>query len=83
MRATAQNPTAASLMGIRLNQVVMTTFFVGSFLGAIGGVAVAINKGSFDYQIGLYIGLVAFAAAVILLRRVGVCSCPVSSNVDS
>tara|TARA_R110002072_G_scaffold1289_6_gene10455 strand:+ start:963 stop:2045 length:1083 start_codon:yes stop_codon:yes gene_type:complete len=65
MRATAQNPTAASLMGIRLNQVVATTFFVGSFLGAIGGVAVAINKGSFDYQIGLYIGLVAFAAAVL------------------
>lgn len=65
MRATAQNPTAASLMGIRLNKVVATTFFVGSFLGAIGGVAVAINKGSFDYQIGLYIGLVAFAAAVL------------------
>ncbi|MBL4850357.1 MAG: branched-chain amino acid ABC transporter permease [Planctomycetes bacterium] len=65
MRATAQNPTAASLMGVRLDKVVATTFFVGSFLGAIGGVAVAINKGSFDYQIGLYIGLVAFAAAVL------------------
>lgn len=65
MRATAQNPTAASLMGVRLDRVVSTTFFVGSFLGAIGGVAVAINKGSFDYQIGLYIGLVAFAAAVL------------------
>ena len=65
MRATAQNPTAASLMGVRLDKVVAVTFFVGSFLGAIGGVAVAINKGSFDYQIGLYVGLIAFAAAVL------------------
>jgi len=65
MRACAQNPTAASLMGIRLNTVVATTFFIGSFLGALGGIAVAINKGSFDYQIGLYVGVVAFAAAVL------------------
>jgi len=65
MRACAQNPTAAALMGVRRNRVVAVTFFIGSFLGAIGGVAVAINKGSFDYQIGLYVGVVAFAAAVL------------------
>ena len=65
MRACAQNPTAASLMGIRLNRIVATTFFIGSLLGAIGGIAVAIKKGSFDYQIGLYVGVVAFAAAVL------------------
>lgn len=65
MRACAQNTTAASLMGIRLDRVVAVTFFIGSFLGALGGIAVAINKGSFDYQIGLYVGVVAFAAAVL------------------
>jgi branched-chain amino acid transport system permease protein len=65
MRACAQNPTAASLMGIQLNRVVAVTFFIGSVLGAIGGIAVAINKGSFDYQIGLYVGVIAFAAAVL------------------
>jgi branched-chain amino acid transport system permease protein len=65
MRASAQNPVAASLMGIQLNKVVAVTFFIGSFLGAVGGIAVAINKGSFDYLIGLYVGVVAFAAAVL------------------
>ena len=65
MRACAQNPTAASLMGIQLNRVVAVTFFIGSVLGAVGGIAVAINKGSFDYQIGLYVGVIAFAAAVL------------------
>jgi branched-chain amino acid transport system permease protein len=65
MRACAQNPTAASLMGVQLNKVVAVTFFIGSVLGGIAGIAVAINKGSFDYQIGLYVGVVAFAAAVL------------------
>lgn len=65
MRACAQNPTAAALMGIRLDRVVAFTFFIGSFFAAFAGIAVAMNKGSFDYQIGLQIGLVAFAAAVL------------------
>ena len=65
MRACAQNPVAAALMGIRRNRVVAMTFAIGSFLGAIGGIAVAVNKGSFDYQIGLYVGVVAFSAAVL------------------
>jgi len=65
MRACSQNQVAAALMGIRLNRVVGLTFFIGSVFAAFAGVAVAINKGSFDYQIGLYIGLVAFAAAVL------------------
>ena len=65
MRACSQNKTAAALMGIRLDLVVGLTFFIGSLFAAFAGVAVAMNKGSFDYQIGLYIGLVAFAAAVL------------------
>lgn len=65
MRACSQNKTAAALMGIRLDLVVGLTFFIGSLFAAFAGVAVALNKGSFDYQIGLYIGLVAFAAAVL------------------
>lgn len=65
MRACSQNPTAAKLMGVRLDRVVAATFFIGSLFAALAGVAVAMNKGSFDYQIGVYIGLVAFAAAVL------------------
>jgi branched-chain amino acid transport system permease protein len=65
MRACSQNSTAAALMGVRLDRVVGLTFFIGSLFAAFAGVAVAMNKGSFDYQIGLYIGLVAFAAAVL------------------
>jgi branched-chain amino acid transport system permease protein len=65
MRACSQNSTAAALMGIRLDRVVAVTFFIGSLFAAFAGIAVAMNKGSFDYQIGLYIGLVAFAAAVL------------------
>lgn len=65
MRACSQNSTAAALMGVQLDKVVGATFFIGSVFAAFAGIAVAMNKGSYDYQIGLYIGLVAFAAAVL------------------
>ena len=38
MRATAQNPQVAGLMGIDVNRVIAVTFVIGAALGAVAGV---------------------------------------------
>ena len=40
MRATAQNPQVAGLMGIDINRVIAITFVIGAALGAVAGRAV-------------------------------------------
>jgi branched-chain amino acid transport system permease protein len=65
MRATAQNPTAARLMGINVDRVIGFTFLVG---GALAGIAAVINglyNKSVNYQMGFQNGLYAFTAAVL------------------
>ncbi|MFQ5401470.1 MAG: branched-chain amino acid ABC transporter permease [Anaerolineae bacterium] len=41
MRATAQNPTAAQLMGVSTNRVLTLTWGLGSALGAVAGILAA------------------------------------------
>ena len=65
MRATAQNPRVASLMGVNINRVIATTFALGSGLGALAGVMVAANYGQADPYMGFMLGLKAFSAAVL------------------
>src|SRR6185437_7462177 len=38
MRATAQNPQVAGLMGVDINRVIAATFLIGAALGAVAGV---------------------------------------------
>ena len=38
MRATAQNPQVAGLMGVDVNRVIAATFVIGAALGAVAGV---------------------------------------------
>lgn len=65
MRAVAENPTAASLMGVNINQVISTTFMLGSALAAIAGIMVSANYGVVHYYMGFMLGLKAFTAAVL------------------
>jgi branched-chain amino acid transport system permease protein len=65
MRATAQNPQVAGLMGIDINRVIALTFVIGAALGAIAGVMVGSYYGIAHYQMGALLGLKAFSAAVL------------------
>ena len=65
MRAAAENPMAAQLMGVRLNRTVATAFAIGGALAAIAGVMWAGRAGQIDPLMGLVPGLKAFVAAVI------------------
>jgi branched-chain amino acid transport system permease protein len=65
MRATAQNPTAARLMGINVDRVIGATFLIGGALAGVGSVVYALSVGTIGYQIGFQNGLYAFTAAVL------------------
>ncbi|GGP17952.1 branched-chain amino acid ABC transporter permease [Silvimonas iriomotensis] len=65
MRATAQNPEVAGLMGVNINNIISMTFITGSALGAVAGVMVAANYDQAHPYMGFLIGLKAFTAAVL------------------
>ena len=65
MRATAADSEAAEMMGININGVIVTTFAIGSAMGAIAGILFAINYNSIDPFMGFNAGLKAFTAAVL------------------
>jgi branched-chain amino acid transport system permease protein len=65
MRATAQAPAVAQLMGVNINAVISATFIIGSALAAIAGVMVTANYGQAHYYMGFLLGLKAFSAAVL------------------
>ena len=65
MRATAQNPVAASLMGINVDRVIAATFAIGGMLAGIASVVYGLYFGTVGYQIGFRNGVYAFTAAVL------------------
>jgi len=65
MRATAQNPQIAGLMGIDADRIVAFTFVIGAALAAVAGVMVASYYGIAHYTMGSQLGLKAFCAAVL------------------
>ncbi len=65
MRATAQNPQVAGLMGVDINRVIAVTFILGAALGAIAGVLFGSYYGLAQYTMGSILGLKAFSAAVL------------------
>jgi len=64
MRATAENPRVAALMGVRPDMVISATFIIGATLAALAGVMWASNYGSVQHTMGFLPGLKAFTAAV-------------------
>ena len=65
MRAVAENPSAAALMGVDINRVISATFMLGSALAAVAGFMVSANYGIVHYYMGFMLGLKAFTAAVL------------------
>ncbi|MEY4592550.1 MAG: hypothetical protein RIR18_1445 [Pseudomonadota bacterium] len=65
MRATAQNPQVASLMGVNINRVIASAFVIGSALAAIAGIMIGNYYEIAHYQMGFMLGLKAFTAAVL------------------
>ena len=65
MRATAENPEIAGLMGVDANHIIALTFVIGSALAAVAGVMVSANYGIAHYNMGFILGLKAFTAAVL------------------
>jgi len=65
MRATAQSPDLASLMGINPNTIIAMTFAIGAALAAVAGVMVGAYYGLAHYYMGFMLGLKAFTAAVL------------------
>src|SRR5688500_2256341 len=65
MRATAQNPQVAGLMGIDINRVIAATFVTGAALGAVVGGLFGTYYGLAQYTMGSILGLKAFSAAVL------------------
>ncbi len=65
MRAVAQDPTAASLMGIPVDRVISSTFFIGGALGGFASVIYALYNNTIGFQMGTRAGMDAFTAAVL------------------
>ncbi|NBW44414.1 MAG: branched-chain amino acid ABC transporter permease [Betaproteobacteria bacterium] len=65
MRATAENPRIAALMGVDANRVIALTFAIGAALAAVAGVLVAMNYNIAQFAMGFMPGLKAFTAAVL------------------
>jgi branched-chain amino acid transport system permease protein len=65
IRATAQNPTAAALMGIDINRAVALVFAIGSALAAVAGMLMGVYYNYAHPSMGFAPGLKGFVAAVL------------------
>jgi len=65
MRATAENPRVAGLMGVNPNHVIAVTFAIGAGLAAVAGVMLAATYTVAHFYMGFLPGLKAFTAAVL------------------
>jgi branched-chain amino acid transport system permease protein len=65
MRATAQDPEAARLMGINVDSTISLTFLLGGLLAGAGGLIYALYQTTIWFFQGFQAGLIAFTAAVM------------------
>ena len=65
MRAVAQDREAAASVGVNIERVIMTTFFIGGALAGAAGAVVGIYLNSGRYLMGFDAGLKAFTSAVL------------------
>jgi branched-chain amino acid transport system permease protein len=65
MRATAQDPEAARLMGINVDVTISLTFLLGGLMAGAAGLIYALYNTTVWFQQGFEAGLIAFTAAVM------------------
>lgn len=65
MRAVAADSEIASLMGIHVDRVIVTTFAIGGLLAGVAAVLYALTFESVNYYMGFRPGIAAFTAAVL------------------
>ena len=65
IRAVAQDPDTASLMGVPVNRVIAMTFFVGGAMGGLAGVLFGLHYSLVNPYSGFAPGMKAFTAAVL------------------
>jgi branched-chain amino acid transport system permease protein len=65
MRATAQDPDAARLMGINVDRTIQLTFMLGGLMAGAAGLIYALYNGTIRFNQGFTAGLIAFTAAVM------------------
>ena len=65
MRATAQDPEAARLMGINVDTTISVTFLLGGMMAGAAGIIYALYQTDVWFFSGFTAGLLAFTAAVM------------------
>jgi branched-chain amino acid transport system permease protein len=65
IRAVAQDPETAGMMGVNIDRVIVITFFLGGLLAGGGGVLYGMYFGRTRFDIGFIPGIKAFTAAVL------------------
>jgi branched-chain amino acid transport system permease protein len=65
MRATSFDREAASMMGIDVDRVIASTFFIGSLLAGVAGVMFGLLYSQIFHFMGFLAGLKGFTAAVV------------------
>jgi branched-chain amino acid transport system permease protein len=65
IRAVAQDPETARIMGVDFERVVMITFGIGSALAALAGVTDGLYYNEVNFGMGLLLGVIGFSAAVV------------------
>jgi branched-chain amino acid transport system permease protein len=65
IRAVAQNSDAAALMGVNKGRMISLVFLLGGLMAGVAAVLYVLKIGDTRYDAGFYLGIKAFAAAVL------------------
>jgi branched-chain amino acid transport system permease protein len=65
IRAVAEDPETASLMGVDIDRIVVLTFFIGGLMAGAAGMLYGLFFGNAQFNMGFVPGIKAFTAAVL------------------